>query len=172
MPNGVSYYARKLQRARDEIEHMQVIIDRVALIRLDLEVENRRLCTEHGVLRDALQCCVDYFDGLRVNGIDDEVEAATYAAEAARKALIPVSDIRSDIDPTGTATGIPADDRQTVWPEGATPCSSCSEPAVINIEGVLHCLCCGAPADERRKARKEFEDYYYGDDTSADPVQD
>jgi len=38
-------------------------------------------------LEAALGDCVDYFDGCQVNGIDDKDDAATYAAEAGRKAL-------------------------------------------------------------------------------------
>ena len=49
--------------------------------------------------------------------------------------------------PNDTADGSPA----PIWPEGATPCSACSEPAVINLEGVMTCLCCGASADSRRE---------------------
>lgn len=37
-----------------------------------------------------------------------------------------------------------------VWPEGATPCSTCSEPAVINLEGVMYCLCCGATDHDKQ----------------------
>lgn len=42
-----------------------------------------------------------------------------------------------------------AGDDSVLWPKGATPCSACSEPAVIDLDGVQHCLCCGASADQR-----------------------
>ena len=42
---------------------------------------------------------------------------------------------------------VPASGSRVPWPEGATNCEKCSEDAVIKIDGVVHCLNCGASVD-------------------------
>ena len=86
-----------------EVERQQVIIDRVALLRLDLEVENKRLSAENERLRQES----DYYEGLE-EGIKvgrKEMSAENSLKDAVIDALLAVKEKQKMYEPIESLEG-------------------------------------------------------------------